>query len=40
MDQTSRPLLIPPNFALYAEKHGIFDLYQVIFSIEIPLGNL
>lgn len=29
MDQTSRPLLIPPEFALYAEKHGVFDLYQV-----------
>jgi hypothetical protein len=29
MDQTTRPLLIPPEFALYAEKHGVFDLYQV-----------
>jgi hypothetical protein len=29
MDQTIKPLLIPPQFALYAEKHGIFELYQV-----------
>ncbi len=29
MDQTAKPLLIPPEFALYAEKHGIFELYQV-----------
>lgn len=29
MDQTTKPLLIPPQFALYAEKHGIFELYQV-----------
>jgi hypothetical protein len=29
MDQTQRPLLIPPEFALYAEKHEIFEFYQV-----------
>lgn len=29
MDQTTKPLLIPPKFALYAEKHEIFELYQV-----------
>jgi len=29
MDQTKRPLLIPPEFATYAEQHGIFDLYKV-----------
>lgn len=29
MDQTIKPLLIPPEFALYAEKHSIFELYQV-----------
>ena len=29
MDQTTKPLLIPPDFALYSEKHGIFELYQV-----------
>lgn len=37
MDQTKRPLLIPPEFATYAEQHGLFDLYkrlleQVIIS--------
>lgn len=26
-----KPLLIPPQFALYAEKHEIFELYQVTF---------
>ena len=29
MDQTKRPLLIPPEFGTYAEKHGLFDLYKV-----------
>ena len=29
MDQTSRPLNIPPEFLLYAEKHTIFELFQV-----------
>ena len=29
MDQTKRPLMIPPEFATYAEQHGIFDLYKV-----------
>jgi len=28
MDQTKRPLKIPPEFATYAEQHGIFDLYK------------
>ncbi|KAJ8299873.1 hypothetical protein KUTeg_021392 [Tegillarca granosa] len=28
MDQTKRPLLIPPEFGTYAEKHGIFDMYK------------
>ncbi len=28
MDQTIKPLLIPPEFSLYAEKHEIFQLYQ------------
>lgn len=32
MDQTTRPLLIPPQFALYAEKNSIFELYQRILS--------
>lgn len=46
MDQTSRPLLIPPNFALYAEKHGIFDLYQrflkqlIIYKPDEPIQFL
>lgn len=28
MDQTKRPLLIPPEFSTYAEEHGIFDMYK------------
>ncbi|CAF0826696.1 unnamed protein product [Brachionus calyciflorus] len=32
MDQTTKPLLIPPQFALYAEKHEIFELYQRMLS--------
>ncbi|WAR01696.1 KAD8-like protein [Mya arenaria] len=28
MDQTKRPLLIPPEFATYAEQHGVFDMYK------------
>ena len=35
MDETKKPLLIPPEFALYAEKHEIFDLYQVPFPLLI-----
>lgn len=31
MDQTKRPLLIPPEFATYAEQHGVFDLYKVLY---------
>lgn len=34
MDETAKPLRIPPEMAIYAEKHEIFDLVQVnIFSI-------
>lgn len=29
MDATKRPLLIPPEFSVYAEKHGIFQIYEV-----------
>ena len=29
MDATKRPLRIPPEFGVYAEEHGIFDLYKV-----------
>ncbi|XP_064649202.1 adenylate kinase 8-like [Lineus longissimus] len=28
MDQTKRPLRIPPEFATYSERHGIFELYK------------
>merc|ERR1712227_846376 len=28
MDATKRPLLIPPEFATYAENHGVFEMYQ------------
>ena len=37
MDQTSKPLLIPPQFALYAEKYQLFELYEVIFIKYIKL---
>lgn len=46
MDQTTKPLLIPPQFALYAEKHEIFELYQVIYFdkqkiyIRLEINNL
>ena len=36
MDQTTKPLLIPPQFALYAEKHSIFELYQVSKNNSLP----
>jgi len=29
MDATVRPLRIPPEMAIYAEKHDIFHLVQV-----------
>ena len=29
MDQTARPATISPEFLLYAEKHDLFDLFQV-----------
>lgn len=28
IDKTKRPLKIPPQFQLYAEEHGLFDLYH------------
>jgi len=46
MDQTKRPLKIPPEFATYAEKHGIFDMYKrmieqlVIAKPEDPITYL
>ena len=29
MDATKKPLLIPPEFSNYAEKQGIFQIYEV-----------
>lgn len=37
MDQTTRPLLIPPQFSQYAEKHEIFELYQVRSKLFKPV---
>nr|XP_054770114.1 adenylate kinase 8-like [Lytechinus pictus] len=28
MDQTKKPLRIPPQFGTYAERHGIFEMYK------------
>jgi len=28
IDKTKRPLRVPPQFQLYAEEHGLFDLYH------------
>ncbi|XP_066294250.1 adenylate kinase 8-like isoform X2 [Branchiostoma lanceolatum] len=32
MDETKKPLRIPPQFGTYAEKHGIFDLYKRVIA--------
>ena len=32
MDATKKPLLIPPEFSNYAEKHGIFQIYEVRYK--------
>jgi len=29
MDATQRPIQINPEFANYAQEHGIFDMYKV-----------
>ena len=29
MDETVKPVRIPPEMSIYAEKHDIFDLVQV-----------
>lgn len=29
MDETKRPLGIPPEFTMYAEKNEIFSMYEV-----------
>lgn len=33
MDATKKPLRIPPDFSIYAEQHGIFDMYKVRYII-------
>lgn len=30
MDATKKPLLIPPEFSTYAEKHEIFQIFEVL----------
>ncbi|KAL5012337.1 hypothetical protein ScPMuIL_010888 [Solemya velum] len=46
MDQSKRPLLIPPEFGTYAEKHGVFDMYKrlmeqlIVHRPEEPLSFL
>lgn len=43
MDATKKPLLIPPEFSNYAEKHGIFQIYEWILTklvIEQPADPL
>ncbi|XP_035642282.1 adenylate kinase 8 isoform X2 [Oncorhynchus keta] len=32
MDETAKPLRIPPEMAIYAEKHDIFDLVQTLVT--------
>jgi len=32
MDATKKPILIPPEFSTYAEKHGIFQIYENILK--------
>ena len=33
MDQSQRPSTIAPEYLHYAERHTLFELFQVIFSI-------
>ncbi|CAH1787369.1 unnamed protein product [Owenia fusiformis] len=46
MDETKRPLLIPPQFATYSEKHGVFEMYKrlmeqlIIHKPDDPLSFL
>lgn len=37
MDQTKRPLLIPPELATYAEEHDLFDTYRVSLVLNSSL---
>jgi adenylate kinase len=32
MDATQRPFLVSPEFAVYAERHGLFQLYERIIQ--------
>lgn len=32
MDATKKPLLIPPKFSTYAEKHGVFQTYEKLLK--------
>jgi len=32
MDATKKPLLIPPEFSIYAEKHGVFQIYEMLLK--------
>ncbi|PFX30351.1 adenylate kinase 8-like [Stylophora pistillata] len=43
MDATKKPLLIPPEFSNYAEKHNIFQIYESLLTkliIEQPADPL
>ncbi|KAM7451132.1 Adenylate kinase 8 [Porites harrisoni] len=43
MDATKKPLLIPPEFSNYAERHGIFQIYESLLTklvIEQPADPL
>ncbi|KAG8142017.1 putative Adenylate kinase 8 protein, partial [Naja naja] len=43
MDATNRPLYIPPQMGLYAEKHRLFEMMQLQESSYLalqPLGKL
>lgn len=35
MDQASRPSTISPEFLLYAEKSGLFELFQVKQKVDV-----
>lgn len=38
MDETVKPLRIPPQMSVYADKHGVFQLVQVKKKIKINIG--
>lgn len=33
MDKTARPLKIPPEYLHYADRHSLFEFFQVIYSL-------